>query len=46
MALDVVKVLAYLARWREHGNVLVASVADGLAARIEAGEMDQREEES
>ncbi|WP_181439786.1 hypothetical protein [Curtobacterium sp. MCBD17_028] len=39
-------VLAHLARWQGHQSLLVAAMAEGMRTRIEAGEMDEREEES
>lgn len=38
-------VLAHLARWESHRNTLLAAMAEGMRTRIEAGEMDEREEE-
>lgn len=45
MGLSRAAVLAHLARWEGHGNVLLAAIAEGMRTRIEAGEMDEREEE-
>jgi hypothetical protein len=39
-------VLTHLARWEDHRNPLVAALAEGMRTRIEAGEMDEREEDS
>jgi hypothetical protein len=38
-------VLAHLARWECHRNTLLAAMAEGMRTRIEAGEMDEREDE-
>lgn len=46
MALSKDAVLAHLARWESHPNALLAAMAEGMRTRIEAGEMDEREEES
>lgn len=45
MALSRVAVLEHLARWEAHRNPLVAAMAEGMRTRIEAGEMNEREEE-
>ena len=39
-------VLAHLAKWQDHQSLLVAAMAEGMKTRIEAGEMDEREEDS
>jgi hypothetical protein len=39
-------VAQHLARWEAHRNPLVAAMAEGMRTRIEAGEMDEREEDS
>jgi hypothetical protein len=45
MPLSKALVLAHLSTWKDHRNALVAAVAEGLMTRIEAGEMDEREED-
>lgn len=45
MGLSKAAVLAHLARWEAHRAPVVAAVAEGMRTRIEAGEMDEREEE-
>lgn len=45
-ALSRAAVLAHLARWESHRNPLLAAMAEGMKTRIEAGEMNEREEES
>jgi len=44
-ALSRAAVLAHLARWESHQNTLLAAMAEGMRTRIEAGEMDEREEQ-
>lgn len=45
MGLSKTAVLAHLARWENHRDPVVAAIAEGMRTRIEAGEMDEREEE-
>jgi hypothetical protein len=45
VALSKAAVLAHLGRWETHRSPLLAAMAEGMRTRIEAGEMDEREEE-
>ncbi len=45
MGLSKAAVLTHLARWEDHRDPVVAAVAEGIGTRIDAGEMDEQEEE-
>lgn len=43
--IDRESLLKELAKWREHGDIVVHAVAAGLIARIERGDFDVAAEE-
>lgn len=45
MPLSKPKVLAHLAQWTAHPNLLVASVTEGLVTAINRGDFDDDREE-